>query len=212
MKSLSYLAAYAVAVGGLAAACSNSQTEVAAPPPAGVDGGSPDADDTYPPVYLAAEAQRPGDAAKGYRALLNEAYVPCGIPDSAYERAQPSSDPEDLVAGREGRNATLAYNFTAMKTKDGVDLVTSNCLTCHAGRVNGKLFVGLGNADGDFTVDAATQQQNFELLGLIVTDPQERVEYSKWKERVSVVHGMEGRTAPVRGSPRIRWALESQAA
>ena len=170
----------------LAAACSSASTHVEPRPTAG-DAGLAEAGESYPATYLAAEPQRSGDATKGYHALVNEPYVPCGIPDSAYKRAKPTADPGDLLDGRDGRNATLPYNFTAMKTADGVDLVTSNCLTCHAGRVNGKLFVGLGNADGDFTSDAESQLRNFELLGMIVTDPRERVEYLKWKERVSVV-------------------------
>jgi cytochrome c5 len=187
VKNLSYFAGSAVFLTALAAACSVKNTEVEAPATGTPEGGAPDAEESYPATYLTAEPQRSGDAAKGYRALVNEPYVPCGIPDSAYKRAQPTVAPEDLVAGREGRNATLPYNFTAMKTKDGVDLVTSNCLTCHAGRVDGKLFVGLGNADSDFTTDADTQKQNFELLGMLVTDPKETAEYVKWKERVTVV-------------------------
>ena len=189
MKRLPFavVVASAVALAALGAACSSAQTSASPPVTGSVEAGAPDADDSYPAVYLAAETQRPGDAAKGYRALVNEPYVPCGIPDSVYKRARPTTDPADLIDGREGRNATLRYDFTAMTTKDGVDLVTSNCLTCHAGRVNGKLFVGLGNADGDFTQDADTQKQNFEILGSLVTLPKERVEYQKWKERVSVV-------------------------
>lgn len=174
-------------VAGLGAACTTKNVEVEPPAVGNGEAGAGDAADSYPATYLAAEPQRSGDAAKGYRALVNEAYVPCGIPDSAYKRVLGTTDSADLIDGREGRNATLPYNFTAMKTKDGVDLVTSNCLTCHAGRVNGKLLVGLGNASGDFTADADTQKQNFELLGTLVTDAKERVEYLKWKERVSVV-------------------------
>ena len=188
VKLRSYGPCCALALAAVAAACSTTPTsEPAAPDGGAPDAGAADAEGSYPATYIEAEPQRPGDPAKGYRALVNEAYVPCGIPDSAYKRVQGTAAPGDLIEGREGRNATLPYNFTAMKTKDGVDLVTSNCLTCHAGRVNGKLFVGLGNADGDFTADAESQIQNFELLGSIVTDPKERAEYLKWKERVTVV-------------------------
>ncbi len=187
VKSLPYFAVSALGFAAFAAACSSASTHVDPPPQPEVDAGTPDVGESYPAITLPAEPQRNGDSTKGYHALVNEAYVPCGIPDSAYSRVQPTADPGDLLPGRDGRNATLPYNFTAMKTADGVDLVTSNCLTCHAGRVNGKLFVGLGNADGDFTSDADSQIQNFDLLGTIVTDPKERVEYLKWKERVTVV-------------------------
>jgi hypothetical protein len=189
VKPLSWFAASGLVFAAFAAACSSSPAAQPSLPDAGADDAAPaDAAEAYPVTTLEAEPQRPGDPAKGYRALVNEPYVPCGIPDSAYKRVMgATAAPKDLIDGREGRNATLAYNFTAMKTKEGVDLVTSNCLTCHAGRANGKLVIGLGNADGDFTADAESQIQNFELLGSLVSDPKEVAEYVKWKERVTVV-------------------------
>ncbi|MBX3187266.1 MAG: c-type cytochrome [Labilithrix sp.] len=186
MKSFaSFFAGSFVIVAAAAAACSTAseQPDPGTPSP---DAGALDPE-TFDEIILAAEPQRDGDPEKGYRALVNEPYVPCGIPDSAYSRVYPSAPESMRIPGREGRNATLAYNFTAMKTKDGVDLVTSNCLTCHAGRIEGKLFVGLGNADGDFTQDADTQIETFNLVGALVSDPKERAEYNKWKERVTVV-------------------------
>ncbi|HVH47197.1 MAG TPA: hypothetical protein VM925_32890 [Labilithrix sp.] len=166
---------------GVAVACSSSAPAPSAPgaptPEPGTDAGVTD----YPVITLEAEPQRPGDPAKGYRALVNEAYVPCGIPDSAYSRVYGPAAEGDRIKGREGRNATLPYNFTAMTTKEGVRLVTSNCLTCHAGRIEGKLLVGLGAADGDFTNSPAGTAS---LVGNLVNDPQERAEYEKWNERV----------------------------
>ncbi len=172
-----------------AAACSSTP---ASETPALSDGGVAEAGpadaESYPATFIEAEPQRSGDPVKGYHALVNEPYVPCGVPDSVYRRVfGATAKPSDVIDGRDGRNATLPYNFTAMKTKEGVDLVTSNCLTCHAGRANGKLVVGLGNADGDFTADADSQIQNFTLLGSLVSDPKETAEYAKWKERVTVV-------------------------
>ena len=191
MKTFSCLVAASVvlAAAASAAACSSTKNEAAAPaagtPDAGAETGAAPA--SYPVVVIGAEAQRTGDAAKGYRALVNEAYVPCGIPLSAYTQVYPTVAPADTVPGREGKNANLAYNFTAMTTKDGVDLVTSNCLTCHAGRINGKLVVGLGAADGDFTNDAASQIQKSGFVGALLSDPKERAEWTKWKERVDTV-------------------------
>ncbi len=189
MKPLAWFASSAVVLAAFAAACSTTPASEPVPPDAGApEAGPGDAADPYPVTTIEGEPQRTGDPVKGYHALVNEPYVPCGIPDSAYKRVMGgTAAAKDLIAGRDGRNATLAYNFTAMKTKEGVDLVTSNCLTCHAGRANGQLVVGLGNADGDFTADAASQIQNFELLGSIISDPKEVTEYVKWKERVTVV-------------------------
>lgn len=189
MKATTVLSSLAVAAvvgaSALASACSGG-SEAAAPatgviaPEAGADAET----ESYPVVVLGAEPQRTGDPAKGYTALVNEAYVPCGIPYSAYSQVFGAAPEADRVAGRTGRNTTLPYNFTAMKTKDGVELVTSNCLTCHAGRINGKLVVGLGAADGDFTNDTA---RNAGLVGVLLTDPKERAEWMKWKERVETV-------------------------
>jgi mono/diheme cytochrome c family protein len=190
VKNFSYfLVASAVVAAAFAGACSASEKGAAAPAGGVPEAGAPDGEpsSSYPVVSLEAEPQRSGDPAKGYRALVNEPYVPCGIPYSAYSQVFPTVDAKDTVPGREGRNATLAYNFTAMKTKEGVELVTSNCLTCHAGRIDGKLVVGLGAADGDFTNDAEQQIQTTGYVGALLTDPKERAEWMKWKERVDTV-------------------------
>ena len=106
MRSLYYFAGPALVLVALAAACSSASTHVEPRPTKG-DAGSAEDGESYPATYLAAEPQRSGDATKGYHALVNEPYVPCGIPDSAYKRAQPTADPGDLLDGRDGRNATL---------------------------------------------------------------------------------------------------------
>ena len=186
VKIFSWFAAGGVLLAAAAGACSSKSVEVVAPPPSVPEAGTP-VTQAYPEVTLAAETQRTGDPAKGYRALVNEAYVPCGIPASAYSQVFGPAAEADKVPGREGKNATLAYNFTSMITKEGVELVTSNCLTCHAGRINGKLVVGLGAADGDFTQDAAGQTQTTGFVGALLTDPKERAEWMKWKERVDTV-------------------------
>jgi hypothetical protein len=170
VKRLPYLlVTLALPAAASAAACSANKNEPAAPAADAPDAAVPDAEPPYPVVTIAAEPQRAGDPAKGYRALVNEAYVPCGIPYSAFSRVYSTVAPDDQLPGREGKNTTLAYNYTAMTTKDGVDIVTSNCLTCHAAHLDGKLVVGLGatsslnsknQPDGDFTTDAASHSQH----------------------------------------------------
>lgn len=64
---------------------------------------------------------------------------PCGIPYSAYSQVFPKATPDRTIPGREGRNAELPYGYTAFTTREGVELVGSNCLTCHAGRIAGQL-------------------------------------------------------------------------
>ncbi|MBX3261910.1 MAG: hypothetical protein KF782_19655 [Labilithrix sp.] len=172
----------------LAAPACGSGAPASAPPGASADaGGEVDAAIVHPVVTLDAEPQRPGDPVEGYRALVNEAYVPCGIPWSAYSKVFAEAPESQRVPGREGRNATLAYHYTAMTTKDGVELVTSNCLLCHAGRIDGQLVVGLGAADGDFTRSADEQRSLAANVGLLLTDEEEKAEWRKWRARVDTV-------------------------
>ncbi len=190
VRSLLSFGPLSLALGGavLFALLSCSKNEPAAPPATPVENETEtETPQESAPIILGHEPQRPGDPEKGYRALVNEPYVPCGIPRSAYSQVFGDAPEASRIPGREGKNITLPYNFTSMTTKDGVELVTSNCLTCHAGRIDGKLVVGLGAADGDYTQDAASQKQTFEAVGLFLTDEKERAEWMKWKGRVSVV-------------------------
>jgi cytochrome c5 len=177
---------YFVVGAALLGACA-SESATGSSSPAADAGAQPADAGAAAAVTLDEEPQRPGDPAKGYRSLVNEAYVPCGIPWSAYSQVFSDAPESARIPGREGRNATLAYNYTAMTTKDGVELVTANCLNCHAGRIDGKLVVGLGAADGDFTTSAAAQKSVSSNVGALLTDPKERAEWSKWRTRVDTI-------------------------
>ncbi len=98
--------------------------------------------------------QVPGDADAGWWALMNEGYVSCGIPYTMFQLARPVlGDFAALPAlpGRTGHNADVPYNWTAHVTESGAEIVSLNCLECHAGSFNGELIVGLGRADVDYT-------------------------------------------------------------
>ncbi|HEY8080394.1 MAG TPA: hypothetical protein VIF62_39965 [Labilithrix sp.] len=166
------------------AACSGGGGSDSSPPPQTPAATPPSSDDDPGPIVLGAEPQRTGDPAKGRDALLNQPYVPCGIPDSAFSQAFGSPPANEIVDGRSGRNATLPYNFTAYTTKDGVALVTSNCLQCHAGFMQGKLVVGLGATDTDYTQD---QSQFADAASFLVKDPKETAELQKWQHRVDTI-------------------------
>lgn len=104
---------------------------------------------------IAATEQVKGDAEAGYYALLNEGYVTCGIPYALFPLAKPflgafAADPP--LPGRTGKNAKVPYNWTVHTSKSsGAEIVSLNCLECHAGRFNGELVLGLGKADADYT-------------------------------------------------------------
>ena len=131
---------------------------------------------------LPADMQRAGDPAKGYDYLVNGGYITCGIPQSAYDRVFGASDPG--IPGRTGVNATLPYSYSAATSKEGVPVVSANCLTCHAGSINGQLVVGLGAADGDFT---GNQAQYVDAAGQLITDPTEQAEFQRFDSRIHAV-------------------------
>ncbi|HEY8376616.1 MAG TPA: hypothetical protein VIK91_09020, partial [Nannocystis sp.] len=106
-------------------------------------------------VHIPAEPQKPGDPALGYQALVTKGYVSCGIPWALWPLAKPFIGlwaERPPLPGRPGKNAEVPYHWT-VHNKNGVDIVSQNCLQCHAGSFNGELIVGLGTADFDFTDD-----------------------------------------------------------
>jgi hypothetical protein len=141
----------------------SSGTTTVPPPPSttddSADGGSSTGEDP-PPAACAAgypipgSPQAPGDPEEGYRALLEEGYVTCGIPYAMFVLAGPLlggfADGEPLP-GRTGNNANVPYSWTVHTSASGAEIVSLNCLECHAGRFNGELILGLGKADADYT-------------------------------------------------------------
>src|SRR5690606_33645307 len=57
---------------------------------------------------IEADSQRPGDADAGYRALVHEGYVGCGVPLSIYQTVFGAAPPERRLPGREGESAEMA--------------------------------------------------------------------------------------------------------
>src|SRR4051794_8664477 len=94
-------------------------------------------------IPIPADEQRAGDPDKGYAALVNEGYVSCGIPNTAYAQAFGPAPADLQIPGRNAENAHLPYYYTRFTTTSGIDVVSANCLTCHAGYIRGELVVGL---------------------------------------------------------------------
>lgn len=109
-----------------------------------------------------------GDPAAGYWALLNEGYVSCGVPWAIWPLAEPLLGDFTRGAplpGRTGKNAEVPYNWTVHTPASGVEIVSLNCLECHAGKFNDELIVGLGVADMDFTtVPMGSLVENLPLI------------------------------------------------
>ncbi|MBT8418746.1 MAG: hypothetical protein KJO42_15020 [Silicimonas sp.] len=151
-------------------------------------------------------AQTPGDPARGYDALVNAPYVSCGIPFDAYTRVAPDAAPSDLP-GRRGRNADLPYAATAHVNDDGVELVTSNCLTCHAAEIEGNLIVGLGNEFADFTADPRRLALR---SGTYVRGAAETAAWQHWADRIEAIGPyVQTRTIGANPATNLTWALMS---
>jgi hypothetical protein len=148
--------------------------------------GAPDPTGEPPPgmIPIPADLQRDGDPEAGYHALLNNNYVSCGIPWTAYSQVFGEATPDLQLPGRDGKNATLPYYQTAFTTPGGVELVTANCLQCHAGFINGELVVGLGETTADFTVSVGGTAA---LAGALLTDPDEQAELQRFVDRLAAV-------------------------
>jgi cytochrome c5 len=166
---------------GVVAACGDDGAG-----PGGAGGGTGGAAGAEPPpgTPIEADAQRPGDPNAGYTALVENGYVSCGVPITAYDFVFGDAPQELRLPGRTGRNATLPYYQTAFTTKSGVEVVSLNCLVCHATTLQGQVVLGLGNASYDFTVD---QSSSAEAVGALLSDPEERAEWRKWADRVQAI-------------------------
>ena len=149
--------------------------------------------------------QRPGDPQAGYHALVNAPYVSCGIPLDAFRRLFPETDPASRLPGREGVNADLPYAFTAHERADGVTVVSSNCLTCHAAEIGGELVIGLGNEFADFTQDPRRLALQ---AGTYVRGAAETAAWEHWADRVEgIAPYIQTATVGVNPAPNLTWAL-----
>ncbi|HFC00225.1 MAG TPA: c-type cytochrome [Phaeodactylibacter sp.] len=108
--------------------------------------------------FIPQNNQRSGDVEDGYNYLIYGDYLDSGAPIDLYLNTI-GTGPNRL--NRTGDNADVRYNYTAVNAPNGVRVVTSNCLTCHAQMLNGELVIGLGNAVEDYTKN---QSENITLV------------------------------------------------
>lgn len=170
------------------------------------DASAPDAGSLRSaPGEVPAQPQRAGSAAAGYDALVNKAYVTCGIPYAAYVTSAPPVRPEQKLPGRTGRNADLPYFLTAHVTARGVEIVAPNCLTCHAASFDGRLVVGLGDESADYT---SPPGRAAEAAGAYVAGEAETAEWRKFVERLDAIAPyVTSDTVGVNPAVNLTWAL-----
>jgi len=100
-------------------------------------------------------AQPVGDVEAGRDYLFSGNYISSGIPYSTFKSV--FTDDDENVLGREGENATIGPEYTAVDHLNGQKVVVANCMSCHGSRLpNGDYKVGLGNINYDFTDDQTT--------------------------------------------------------
>ncbi|MEM7158568.1 MAG: hypothetical protein AAF799_37355 [Myxococcota bacterium] len=145
----------------------------------------------------------PGDPDAGYRALITEDYVSCGIPWDLFGVASGVLGEEEPLPGREGKNAQVGHSWTVVEQPDGSELVVSNCLQCHAGRFNGELIVGLGKVDYDGT-DAF--DEILDPIPPLLETSDANIAFNKFKERVSTL-GPFGTMATIGANPAVMYAI-----
>ncbi|MEM9259697.1 MAG: hypothetical protein AAGA62_08625 [Bacteroidota bacterium] len=90
-----------------------------------------------------------GDPAAGFDFLIHGDYIGSGVPYAIMKKAAPKMTQEQPYPRNE-LNEGMPYFMTAFIAPNGAKTVNGNCFTCHAGKVNGELVVGLGDSFSDY--------------------------------------------------------------
>jgi len=132
---------------------------------------------------IAATDQRLGDPDAGRRALLENDYVSCGLPERVF-RQLIAGVPITEVTGRKSEADGLPFSNNLIKDKSGRSLVTQNCLTCHGTVLFDELVIGLGNEFLDFTRSASVF---VERAGLLTRGPDEIAVWERYADRIAAI-------------------------
>lgn len=86
-----------------------------------------------------------GQADSGFYYLTHGAYLGTGLP---YDFLQQSieKDPEAFI---ERSNLASEYGYAVFESAQGVKVMNGTCFSCHAGKVNGEVILGIGNSLND---------------------------------------------------------------
>jgi len=157
---------------------------------------------------IPAEPQSMGDAEVGKKRLFEGAYMSCGVPYSllslmgvdAFTGLFGGAGAGETIE-REGKAKDLPYMMSVFTASNGAEVAMANCLMCHGGHFNGKLVVGLGAADFDFTAGPGGPLEGIggipgDTLAnlLLFLTPAEREHLSKLVSRAGVTAGIKMRT------------------
>lgn len=113
---------------------------------------------------LASSEQRSGNIQQGRDYLLRGEYINSGIPREIFDNTINRVLPSDNHLNRSGASENLPYGYSSVFAKNGIEVVAPNCLQCHAGFVNGKFVLGLGDNSFDFTLDQSFFSEQIDGL------------------------------------------------
>lgn len=117
----------------------------------------------YEPVPIPPSIQRTGgDAQKGYDYLTTGDYVKGGIPYSTFVLGMGKNKINYLQ--RDGKNANISHEYTAVTAPNGEVLVAPNCMQCHAQVFDNQLIMGLGNTFIDFSQDEKLNVKRLQMV------------------------------------------------
>ncbi|MBA2538557.1 MAG: hypothetical protein H0V17_02890, partial [Deltaproteobacteria bacterium] len=153
---------------------------------------------------IPASPQRPGDAKKGWDMLTGEGYVGCGVPRSLWDKFGAAAFGGSGTKIDRPRSADLPYFLNAAKLASGVEVVTANCLGCHAAFMRGKLVIGLGEVSTDFAMGGVADP--LAMAGMMVGEA-ERAELGKLAGRVRALEKVATRTAGTNPADHIAAVL-----
>jgi len=148
-------------------------------------------------------ALRGGDPVRGRDLLLSNGtaetpYLSCGMPRGVVEIA--SWVGVDLIGTgpklpeRKRGMADLPLHVSLAQRPNGVEVITTNCLLCHASKLGDSVVIGLGNPNLDFTQDNSVfglAPIALDFVSLFLT-PEENVELARVR-RVTDAEGLVGR-------------------
>jgi mono/diheme cytochrome c family protein len=129
------------------------------------------------------EAQRDGDPARGYQALVTGDYIELGVPFRGFQAAMSPLEEKDILGGRGEKNGLVPYAYNVSVNKAGIEIVAPNCLSCHGSHVKGQLIVGLGNPDPVGNAPSGSAFNPTAVTAALV-DPKEIAEYKTYMTRL----------------------------
>jgi len=141
------------------------------------------------PVPIPASPQRTGNVEKGYEYLTTGDYLKSGIPYNYFLLGFGKSTSNLLK--REGENANISQEYTAVKAPNGETVVAPNCLQCHAQVFDNKLYIGLGNSMIDFTDRQKLNPRNAVMAEAILKkgDPRKYEAAAPFLQAMKVIGG-----------------------